>query len=357
MATWTPYAAGKKVYKGATNAPTRGMVNPTGYVNRTLNKPKASTSRSGLAAAALRRVQAAKQVAAVKPVITRDVRVPTAAKWYPKVSVTPSATGQLTAAQKLAKTKTTVTAKRPATPVKPATAADALKRAKSVLGPKSPITKALEKAVNPPPKKETALPYDEQAEDERAAALRERNDFFDKLGLDRQALETNYTTGRRAQEVAQPTNYRRLLNAYAGRGMAFSSGYGQAYGDESQRYADVLANLENTRATGRTQLERGLTKFEEDYANRLADIQKAQARRLAARAGDLDLAAAKSAPVKPAPAKPTPKPAPKPPSRVSKTVKKIAARKPTTKKPTSTRARSAAIAAAAKRKIAAKGKK
>lgn len=48
------YSVGRRVYNGASNAPTRGTVDPSGYIDRELNKP--SQSRSGLAAAALRRV-------------------------------------------------------------------------------------------------------------------------------------------------------------------------------------------------------------------------------------------------------------------------------------------------------------
>lgn len=49
------YAVGARVYRGGSSAPTRGTVDPMGYVDRSLNQP--SDSRSGLAAAALRQLQ------------------------------------------------------------------------------------------------------------------------------------------------------------------------------------------------------------------------------------------------------------------------------------------------------------
>lgn len=54
------YSVGNRVYNGGSNAPTRGTVDPMGYIDREMNKPGStgpSDSRSGLAAAALRRLQ------------------------------------------------------------------------------------------------------------------------------------------------------------------------------------------------------------------------------------------------------------------------------------------------------------
>lgn len=49
------YARGNPVYGSGSSAPTRGTVDPTGYVDRSLNAP--SQKRSGLAQAALERLQ------------------------------------------------------------------------------------------------------------------------------------------------------------------------------------------------------------------------------------------------------------------------------------------------------------
>lgn len=50
----TSYGRGDTVYSNGSHAPTQGQVDPTGYVERSLNKP--SNSRSGLASAALDRL-------------------------------------------------------------------------------------------------------------------------------------------------------------------------------------------------------------------------------------------------------------------------------------------------------------
>jgi hypothetical protein len=56
-----PYLMGNPVYRGASNAPTRGTVDPMGYINRSLASPVGgdgmSDKRSGLAQAALMRLQ------------------------------------------------------------------------------------------------------------------------------------------------------------------------------------------------------------------------------------------------------------------------------------------------------------
>lgn len=55
MKQHNPYAAGRKTYGGGRSNPTSGTVNPTGYVERAVNK-KASNRRSGLAKMALTRL-------------------------------------------------------------------------------------------------------------------------------------------------------------------------------------------------------------------------------------------------------------------------------------------------------------
>jgi len=56
-----PYLAGNRVYRGASNAPTRGTVDPMGYINRSLASAVGgdgqSDQRSGLAQAAMQRIQ------------------------------------------------------------------------------------------------------------------------------------------------------------------------------------------------------------------------------------------------------------------------------------------------------------
>lgn len=59
MASENPYLAGNPVYRGGSNAPTMGTVDPTGYIDRELNNP--SQTRSGIAEAALARLKVPNQ--------------------------------------------------------------------------------------------------------------------------------------------------------------------------------------------------------------------------------------------------------------------------------------------------------
>lgn len=63
------YAAGSKVYNGGSSAATRGTVDPEGYVNRSLRQRNAKQRRSGLAKAAIRRLD--KKIANTDPGLQR----------------------------------------------------------------------------------------------------------------------------------------------------------------------------------------------------------------------------------------------------------------------------------------------
>lgn len=68
MASENPYLAGKPVYNGGSNAPTHGTVDPMGYIEREINQP--SQKRSGLAQAALQKLQVPPQDPATAAPIT-----------------------------------------------------------------------------------------------------------------------------------------------------------------------------------------------------------------------------------------------------------------------------------------------
>jgi hypothetical protein len=87
------------------------------------------------------------------------------------------------------------------------------------------------------------LPFD-------AGIASQRDDLISKLNqsnlLNQQQSQKNTTdvvSAARNMMQAEPGVERGLLSNYAGRGMAFSSGYGQAYGDTKAKYATGLADL------------------------------------------------------------------------------------------------------------------
>lgn len=65
MASENPYLAGNPVYGGGSSMPTAGTVDPMGYIGRGINQQ--SQKRSGLAAAALSKLNAPQDPATVAP--------------------------------------------------------------------------------------------------------------------------------------------------------------------------------------------------------------------------------------------------------------------------------------------------
>lgn len=269
---WTAYAAGKKVYRSGSSAPTQGTVNPTGYVERSL---AASTSRSGLASAALRRIQALKP-AATPTAAVKDVRVPTSKTWYPSASVKPSSTGALTFNRLNVANRATTATKAAATAT--------TNRTTALAGLK-------EKRLAATQRNDTALPFDAQASDQRARAIRDRDERLAQLEEAIANEAQGYTLTRRNTEEAEPNKLEQILNAFAGRGMAFSGSYGKALGDESRDFAGRLGKIESAHTESKSGFEKNRSTYERNYTDQLQDIYWDQARRLADKGGDTDFAA------------------------------------------------------------------
>jgi len=96
-------------------------------------------------------------------------------------------------------------------------------------------------------------PYDPQAAAGKLAATRSLNDTLAQLTASKQQLAEDYATNSRAVDLQQPNDARALLSNYAGRGMAYSSGYGTAAGNSDDAYARTRAQLSSNlnRATPR----------------------------------------------------------------------------------------------------------
>lgn len=276
------YSVGNRVYRGGSSAPTQGTVDPMGYIDRELNN-MASQQRSGLAAAALRRlspIQRAQQGS--RQLRGRD-----------DYTLKPP----------------------PGSPNSGAYGLDVDTRS----GPSRGIgvTNALDSALNPrlnphgqAPSLQmsaigklqvpnlsasaggTGLPFDPEAADAQQGLMSMKNRFELEATEAQQALERDYVTQRRSVENAIPDERRRLLENYAGRGLAYSSGYAHDTGSLESQYANLLAELEGGKTEGLANLLRQRGMFNEEWATRLQAIQAAAARRLAAQAGDLGLGGA-----------------------------------------------------------------
>lgn len=136
----------------------------------------------------------------------------------------------------------------------------------------------------------TGLPFDPGAADAQEELLRQKAQFEDQYRTGLQGVERQFMNQQREVENERPDAERELLENYAGRGLAYSSGYTHDYGGLQGQYENLLAQLRAGKTDAVADLLRQREMFGDDYAAQLARIQKEAARRLAENAGDLGLA-------------------------------------------------------------------
>lgn len=252
------YAVGNRLYKGATSAPTRGRVDPTGYIDRELNNV---ASRSGIAASALRRMGSPAQSSQPQPSSGPTQAAPT------------SMTGQSGQIKSLGGGLG---------------GSQGFGASQSGLGGSlrvSPVGK-----LTPPKLKSTTdLPFDPEKADAENDLRGQKDQFAYEANRARNNLERDYTMGKRQVAEEQPNNQRRLLENYAGRGMAYSSGYNYDQGELGRQYANQLGELESGRSGGLADLLQQEGMFNNQYGQRMSAIQAAAARRAAEQAAEIEL--------------------------------------------------------------------
>jgi hypothetical protein len=96
----------------------------------------------------------------------------------------------------------------------------------------------------------TALPYDATADDMEASAWSEYNNINSQANAQEADLNTNWTKQSRDLNESKDPIYRRLLNSYGGRGMARSSGYATALGQQDLQFANAKNDLDTSLASG-----------------------------------------------------------------------------------------------------------
>ena len=259
------YLVGNRVYKGASNAPTRGTVDPMGYVERSLNNP--SQKRSGLAAAALRRLQPGQQSNTsqnLDPQQANPLQGYSGAARSVQVRNPSTATGAGAAVQ---------------TPTPNPQAGPLAVTNTGKLKPQLPSAST----------GATGLPFDPTAADAQVQLQAQKNRFESDAAAEEQRIQREYMMQRRGVEEEMPNAQRELLERYAGRGLAYSSGYAYDQGDQQGQYARLLSQLESGQTDGLADLLRQRGLFNDDWSSRLQAVQAAAARRLAEQAGDLGL--------------------------------------------------------------------
>lgn len=94
-----------------------------------------------------------------------------------------------------------------------------------------------------------ALPLDPELEAQRRRAAQKLANFQQSDLVRRNNANMDTTNTLRSIDEEAPNVYRRLLNNYAGRGLAYSSGYGYAYGDQANQIANSKSKAQSALAS------------------------------------------------------------------------------------------------------------
>lgn len=135
----------------------------------------------------------------------------------------------------------------------------------------------------------TSLPTDPDYQNAAAQLLAAHNSYLGNVAAQKQQLESQYTDATNQAAQQEPNRNRAILNNFAGRGMAYSSGYGTALGNENQAYQHLLSQLNQSHDYGLSDITRQQGDYESQYALQQEALRNAATQRLAAQAGSLNL--------------------------------------------------------------------
>lgn len=218
------FLGGSRVYRGGLPNPNSGTVDPSGYITRSLNQ---SNRRSGLAATALRLQQQ-------------------------RSNITPGNIAAPVHLQSINPTSHTVTT--------------------------SPTGKIQLVPINQPATDTSnVLPFDPQSAAQQLVLQKQNDDFMNSLQQKEQQLGENTTTQERNVDLAAPGQYRNLLNNFAARGMANSSGYGYQYGTTADSIANQKADLERQLQEGLANYQAQAQQQQDNYNLSLGQLQTGSA--------------------------------------------------------------------------------
>lgn len=132
-------------------------------------------------------------------------------------------------------------------------------------------------------------PYDPQASVDRMNASTIKQNAMNQLTLQRQQLNEDYTTAMRDADLTQSDSLRGLLSNFAGRGMAYSSGYGNAVGEQNRNYANYTGSLASGKQRGLAATNAGEAAANSNYLNMISQAIVGATGRLSTQAGKLGL--------------------------------------------------------------------
>lgn len=144
----------------------------------------------------------------------------------------------------------------------------------------------------------TGIPLDAEGRIALQQAAAARNTYMQSLVQQQQQLNQNYGTQLHSYTEQHPLDVSAQTNQYAGSGLGFSSGFGNAQGLLNQKYKDALASLLQTKTQGTSQIGSERQTYNQEYGTDLDAIRQAAADRLVANKQTLGLATGTTNPSK-----------------------------------------------------------
>lgn len=111
----------------------------------------------------------------------------------------------------------------------------------------------------------------------RRNRLQRYQDALARIAARRQGAQNLYSAGSSQIALEKPKELSNVLNNYAGRGMAFSSGYGKSVQDTETSFANQLANLAAQRNAALTESQLEESDETSRYSYDLSDLSSQQA--------------------------------------------------------------------------------
>lgn len=133
------------------------------------------------------------------------------------------------------------------------------------------------------------LPYDPSYEGTRRAIEAKRAAANAGLAQQRAQMDIEANTQKREIDQQAPTILRQLLEAFAGRGLAYSGRYAADVGEQQNEFASAKSQIDRALAGNRSALEAEMAKFEAGLQSELSEAEYRYAREMAERAGNLGI--------------------------------------------------------------------
>jgi hypothetical protein len=107
--------------------------------------------------------------------------------------------------------------------------------------------------------------------------LSQYQDALARILQRRQAAQQSYTQDAANINMQHPINLRNLLSNFAGRGMAYSSGYGEGVSNENTGYANQLSGLQSNLNANLSSADIDQNAEANNYNYDISDLQGQQA--------------------------------------------------------------------------------